>query len=131
MYAGEKRLLYLLYNGVYLPIGCLLSNNIEENTDFIETTTRLSDGWRKYKPTFQGTNISFDFEVHELNAIDKIGYITLKGYKREQRLCNLKIANIDGSNEELYTGYIESVTDTAASGEVWNISINFKTVPNV
>ena len=131
MYSGDKRLLYLLYNGVYLPIGCLLSNNIEENTDFIETTTRFSEGWRTYKPTFQSTNISLDCEVYDLNTSGKIGYVTLKGYKREQRLCSLKIANTDGSNEELFTGYIESVTDTASSGEVWNLSINFNTVPNV
>jgi hypothetical protein len=39
---GEDRLLFRLT--VFLPMGCLTANSMEESSEFIDTTTRDNEG---------------------------------------------------------------------------------------
>ena len=56
---GEDRILYIKYNGVYMPVGCLTGNTINETTQMIETTTRDNKGWYTSIPLLQSYTIGF------------------------------------------------------------------------
>lgn len=56
---GEDRILFIKYNGVYLPIGCLTGNTIDETTEMINTTTRDNQGWATSAPVLQSYSIGF------------------------------------------------------------------------
>ena len=53
---GEDRILYIKVEGVYLPIGCLTADSIEESSEFIDTTTRDNGGWSTSRPVVQYYN---------------------------------------------------------------------------
>ena len=42
VYNGYDQILYITYNSVELPIGCLTSNGFTENIEFIDTTTTIT-----------------------------------------------------------------------------------------
>jgi hypothetical protein len=52
-------LLFIKVNGVFLPIGCLTANSMEESSEFIDTTTRDNEGWTTSRPVMQSYNLSF------------------------------------------------------------------------
>jgi len=56
---GEDRILYIKYNGVYMPVGCLTGNGITEDVEMIDTTTRDNKGWKTQKPLVQSYSVSF------------------------------------------------------------------------
>lgn len=57
---GADRILYLKINGIYLPVGCLIGNSFDENSEMLDTTTRDNNGWSTSVPVMQSYNINFN-----------------------------------------------------------------------
>ena len=95
---GSNRLLYIKWDGVYLPIGCLTGDSFSESSEMLDTTTRDNAGWKTSVPTLQSYNISFDGLVINTSNIGgdqtKISYDRLTLLKRNKTLIEWKKKNL-------------------------------------
>lgn len=106
---GEDRILYLKEDNVWVPIGCLTSNNLEESVEMLSTTTRVSNGWRTGVPTNQQYSIPFEglqIITGTGTPTGKISYDGLKILKRARERIEWRIADPGGSLVDQGFGYI-------------------------
>lgn len=87
-YKGQDRILYIKVLGSYLPIACLQDNPFSESTEFIDTTTRDTNGWATSRPTMQSYNISFS--GLQINTSVAGGVFTVLSYDKLKQLKRLK-----------------------------------------
>jgi len=87
-YKGQDRILYIKVLGSYLPIACLQDNPFSETTEFIDTTTRDTNGWATSRPTMQSYNISFS--GLQINTNVAGGVFTVLSYDKLKQLKRLK-----------------------------------------
>ena len=121
MIDGAYRILYLKYNGSYLPVSCLTSESFSENSEMLDTTTRDNGGWKTSTPTMQGYNISFEGLVLRTIILGQensgITQTILKNMKRTGELIEWKIQ----SSTDIYVssgkGYITSISDSSSIDE--------------
>jgi len=92
---GEDRILFVKIDGAFMPIACLTSNGIDENTQTIETTTRENEGWQTDKALVQNYSIPFaGLQINTTVAGGKFNvasYDRLKILKRNKTLLEWKI----------------------------------------
>lgn len=113
---GDIRILYIKNSGEFVPIGCLTNNSMDESSDFLDTTTSIAGGWRTRIPTTQDLTITFE----GYQPIDGTGVLThhnLKQKKRTKELIEWRIGEEDGSYIDSGFGYIESIGESAPSGD--------------
>ena len=121
MIDGAYRILYLKYNGSYLPVSCLTSESFSENSEMLDTTTRDNGGWKTSTPTMQGYNISFEGLVLRTIILGQensgITQTILKNMKRTGELIEWKIQ----SSTDIYVssgkGHITSISDNSSIDE--------------
>ena len=115
-YKGETQILYILVNGVKVPIACLTENALTESVDMLETTTQDNQGWKTGQPLNQGYNISFSGVQIESNfaAPSQASLDILKHYKRARKLINWVIET-DTTFIEGGSGFIVGLTDSSAA----------------
>lgn len=121
MINGSERILYILDEFGYMPLGCLTSNSFNETVDLLDTTTRISNGWKTSRPTSQSFTVDFE-GVQILNQLDKVSYFELKHKKRNRELLQFKISNVDGTNVEVFKGYIKELGEAANVDELITFS---------
>lgn len=123
VYNGYDQILYITYNSVELPIGCLTSNGFTENIEFIDTTTYDNGGWKTSAPTFQSYSISFEgLETLTLNlGATTYSYDILRVMKRDRILLQWRI-EVNGVFSDTGSGYITELTENATSGELLSFS---------
>ena len=115
-YLGDTQILYILVEGIKVPIACLTENSFTEQVDMIETTTADNKGWKTGRPLNQSYSISFSGLQVESNfaAPTQASLDILKIYKRRRQLVNWVIETettfIEGG-----TGYIVGLTDSSAA----------------
>lgn len=116
---GDTKIFYIKDASVWVPVGCLTSNGITEDAEFLETTTRLSGGWRTTKPTNQ--SYTLNVEAYSTRDSGLLSYEDLRDKKRARSLVEWKID--DGTNKE--TGYasISQIGETAPAGELVTFSM--------
>lgn len=126
---GTNRILYIKWDDVFLPIGCLTSDSFEESVEMLDTTTRDNGGWKTSVPTNQSYSISFDgllintyFNGGDFN---KISYDRLRVLKRNKTLIDWKIEDLDKTFVDTGKGYIVSLSDSSNIDEfiTFNASI--------
>ena len=121
-YKGSERVLFILIEGEYLPIGCLTSDGFNEEVDMLNTTTRENNGWETSRPVTQ--RFSVDFSGLIINTafaggdFDKISYDRLVGIKRSRELQSWKLMTTDGQFVHDFRGHIVEISDAASSGEM-------------
>ena len=71
-----------------MPIACLQDNPFSESTEFIDTTTRDTNGWATSRPTMQSYNISFS--GLQINTSVAGGVFTVLSYDKLKQLKRLK-----------------------------------------
>ena len=121
---GDIRVLYILSEGSYVPVGCLTSNNISETVEMLDTTTRESGGWRTNVPSTQEYNIPFDgIQEHNENGI--ITYTDLKVLKRARTKIQWEIKG-GGLPEDSGYGYITDLSEDNSVGEFLLFSGNIQ-----
>lgn len=123
---GEDRILYIKYNGAYMPIGCLNGNSLDESTEMLDTTTRDSEGWATFKPVLQSYFINFT--GLQINSTLIGGNFNVSSY---DRLTDIKRANIRIEwkiQGKLFPvvdygfGYINSLSSSENVGELMSFS---------
>lgn len=123
---GEERILYIKYDGDYLPVGCLTSNPISENSETIETTTRENFGWRTEYPTIQSYNINFDGIQILTTGVSgddtKLSYDRIKLMKRNRERIEWKIEDSDLRFIDIGEGYITEIGEENEVGGVLTFS---------
>ena len=123
---GEDRLLYIKVNGVYLPIGCLTANSIEEQSEFIDTTTRDNGGWSTSRPVLQ--NYTLNFSGLQVNTtlgggnFNIASYDKLRDFKREKVLLDWKLQGTFYPIVDFGKCYIQNLSDTENIGEFLSFS---------
>jgi hypothetical protein len=123
---GEDRILYFKINGSWLPVGCLNDNTLDENTEFLDTTTRDNEGWNTSRPISQGYNISFsglqlittiaggNFNVASLDKLRQL--------KRNRTLLEWKFQGTIYPIVDFGKCYISDLSDGNVSGELISFS---------
>lgn len=126
---GTNRILYIKWDDVFLPIGCLTSDSFEESVEMLDTTTRDNGGWKTSVPTNQSYSISFDGLLINTyfngGDFDKISYDRLRVLKRNKTLIDWKIEDLDKTFVDTGKGYIVSLSDSSNIDEfiTFNASI--------
>lgn len=92
---GEDRILYIKFQGAWLPVACLTGNTFSETSSQIPTTTRDNDGWSTFDIIEQSYSISFN--GLQINSTVEFGTFTVASYdklklsKRNKTLLEWKI----------------------------------------
>ena len=123
---GSNRLLYIKWEDVYLPIGCLTGDSFSESSEMLDTTTRDNAGWKTSTPTLQSYNISFDgliinSEFEGGNPL-KLSYDRLRILKRSRTLIEWKIADSEDLFVDLGKGYLKDLSDSSSIDEFISFS---------
>ena len=127
MVKGEKKILYIKVGANWLPIGCLVNTPINENTDFLPTTTRESNGWETQRPTNQ--NYTIDVEAYTTTDVTKISYNGLKALKRSRSLVEWKLE--DDIDREVGFAYISQIGETSEVGQFLQFSLTLTGQGNI
>ena len=126
MIDGTYRILYIKWEGVYLPIGCLTSDSFTETSEMIDTTTRDNAGWSTSTPVNQSYSISFDGLLinteFEGGDSTKLSYDRLRILKRTNTLIEWKIADSSQLFLDLGKGYINNLSDNSNIDEFISFS---------
>lgn len=128
MFNGYNRILYIEVGDVgnlsFIPIACLTSNDFNESTDTLATTTRANNGWKTSVPINQSFNVSFEgIQISTaFNDVQKASYDRLKAIKRTRQVNNFKIENLDGTQQELFSGIIISLSESASVDDLVTFS---------
>jgi hypothetical protein len=123
---GEDRILYLKLNGLYVPMACLTSNGIDENSTFIDTTTRDNKGWNTSKPISQSYTIPFSgLQINTTASkgrFDLASYDRIKKLKRDRILLEWKIQGSIYPIVDYGKGYISDLSSSESVGEFLSFS---------
>jgi len=136
MINGTNRILYIKWDGDFLPIGCLTSESFDEDVEMLETTTRDNQGWKTSVPTNQSYNISFEGLLINTNFnggdFNKISYDRLRVLKRNRTLIEWKMQDKDLIFIDTGFGYLKNLSDSANIDEfiTFNASIEGFGKPN-
>lgn len=118
---GEDRILFVRINGVFLPIGCLTDNSMEESVEFIDTTTRDNKGWNTSRPLNQQYTLSFSgLQVNSTvtgGTFSLASYDKLKELKRDRQLLDWKIQGATYPVVDYGMCYLSSLSESNAVGE--------------
>ena len=121
MIDGAYRLLFLKWEGTYLPIGCLTSDSFTETSEMLDTTTTDNGGWQTSTPTTQGYNISFEGIVMNTNFaggdFNKISLDRLRTLKRSGTLIEWKTQDSNLIFVDSGRGHLTSLSNSATSDE--------------
>lgn len=123
---GSDRILYIKIAGVYLPVGCLTSNGINETTEMIDTTTRENEGWSTSNPLVQSYNIPFEgLQVNSTvvgGNFNVASYDKLKLMKRAKIRIEWKIQGKIFPVVDYGFGYISDIGESNVTGEFMSFS---------
>lgn len=123
---GEDRILFIKYNGIYLPIGCLTGNTIDETTDMIDTTTRDNQGWSTSVPLLQSYSIGFSgIQVNSTvvgGNFNVASYDKLTVIKRDKIRVEWKIQGSIFPVVDYGEGYITDLGSAENVGEFMSFS---------
>lgn len=113
---GEVRILHIKVDSIYVPIGCLTSNNFNETTNILDTTTRATpNGWKTGVPTTQEFSIAFE-GIQKLNDSTIVTYNEIKAFKRARTRIEWGLS-LNGSIVDEGFGYFTEIGESAAVGE--------------
>lgn len=123
---GEDRILFIKQNAVWLPIGCLTDNSMEESSEMLDTTTRDNKGWNTSVPLVQSYSISFNgLQLNTTVVGGEFGiasYDKLKQLKRDRILLDWKIQGTIYPIVDYGKFYINSISEANTVGEFMSFS---------
>lgn len=124
---GQDRILFVKYNGIYMPIGCLTGNNFDKTVEMLDTTTRDNkDSWSTSVPSLQSYSISFS--GIQVNSTLTGGNFNIASYDKLTDLSDNRIRiewKIQGSVFPVVNygeGYISSLGEVNNVGEFMSFS---------
>lgn len=96
---GSASILYIVDNGIDVPVACLTSNGMSESSETIETTTRDNAGWKTALATKQSYTISvagLATKDDEDSGNSVYSYRRLRKLKRDRIVFDWKIKTLSG-----------------------------------
>lgn len=116
---GEERILYIKIDGVFIPVACLVSNDFQEETETLATTTRDSGGWKSSLPITQSYVIPFSGLQKTNSPVDatKNTYTDLKKLKRDRTKIEWKTEAFGKGLIDVGYGYITFLSEAASVGD--------------
>lgn len=123
---GEDRILYIKINGVYMPIGCLTGNGLDESGEMLDTTTRDNEGWRTERMMLQSYTISFSgLQVNSTVAggnFNVASYDRLKLLKRARARIEWKLQGAVYPVVDYGKATISALSEISNAGELMSFS---------
>ena len=122
---GDIRILYIKDGSTYLPIGCLTSNPLSEETEMLQVATSTAGDWGTPIPTNQSFSIEFSgLQMLTTGAGDttKLSYDTIRTKKRARTLIEWKIEDDSQNFIDSGSGYINSISEGNEIGEYLTFS---------
>lgn len=114
---GSLKVLYIKWDGEFLPVGCLTSNSFSESSETLDVTTRDNGGFRTAIPTMQSYSISFDGLIINTRFsggdFTKVSYDRLRQLKRNRTKIEWKTQDTDLTFIDSGFGYITELSDSA------------------
>jgi hypothetical protein len=130
MLDGTYTILYLKFQGNFLPVGCLTSDSLSESTDMIDAMNMNSASWATSRPTNQGYNISFDGLIKNTNSAGgdstKVSLDRLIVLKRARTLVEWKIQDNNLTFIDSGFGYITSLSKSTNIDEFISFNANIE-----
>lgn len=117
---GDDKILYIRSAGVWVPLGCTTSNAMQEELEFISTTTRVSGGWETSLPS--GQSYSIEAEAFTTRDGGVLSYLALRDLKRSRSEVEWKLE--DSENRETGVAFISQIGETSEVGELISFSIS-------
>lgn len=123
---GNDRILYLKTNGIYMPVGCLTSNGITEDSEMIDTTTRDNKGWKTQRPLVQSYSIPFSGVQINSTVVggnfNIASYDKLVAFKRNKLLLEWKIQGVKFPVVDYGFAYLSNIESTESVEEFMSFS---------
>lgn len=123
---GEDRILSIKIAGIYLPIGCLTGNTMDESSEMIDTTTRDNEGWATSRPVLQSYTIGFSgLQVNSTlvgGNFNVASYDKLCDIKRNKIRIEWKIQGIKFPVVDYGKGYVADLGEANNVGEFMSFS---------
>ena len=123
---GQDKIVYIKYLGNWLPIGCLSTNSLTENSEMLPTTTRDNNSWGTSRPVAQSYSVSFEgLQINTTVAggnFNVASYDRLKLLKRSRTLLEWKIQGTLFPVVDYGKGYITEIGEVATFGEFLSFS---------
>ncbi|KPE49771.1 phage tail tube protein [Chryseobacterium indologenes] len=117
---GEENLFYIKKNNTWVPVACLISSPVSEESETIKTTTRDNAGWNTNLPT----NQSYSIELNGIMIKDDldsgnniISYRELRSYKRNRVLIEWMRKTLSGWYVDSGRAHITAISDSDTAGE--------------
>lgn len=127
---GQDRILFIKFNGIYMPVGCLTGNGLEESTELLPTTTRDNEGWETDKALTQSYTVSFTgLQVNSTLPGGNFGvasYDRLKIVKRSRVIIEWKLQGTVYPVVDYGKGIITDISSSENVGEFMTFSGNIK-----
>lgn len=107
-------------NSDYKPIALLINHSFVEHVNFVNTSTRINDGWNTSIPQSQSFNLDFNgvanFETYEdVNQLG-VSLVLLKSYKRDRKLLSFRIETEGVGDVDIFKAYISDINVTSPAG---------------
>lgn len=123
---GNDRILFIKQNDTFVPIACLTTNGLQEQTQMFSTTTRASGGWETSLPDNQSYSISFS----GINQLSGLSYETLQILKRNRIKIIWGIGTAEDIVEQGFGHFVDlSSEDEVNQDSVFNGTIEGYGVP--
>ena len=126
MIDGSYSVLYIKWNGQFLPIGALTSDSFSEESETLDTTTRDNNGWKTSVPTRQSYELSFEGLVQNTNFsggdATKISLDRLIDLKRGRVLVEWKTQDNNLIFVDTGFGHITSLSKNSSTDEFISFS---------
>lgn len=123
---GEDRILFIKIGGVYMPVGCLTGNSMNESSEMLDTTTRNNEGWATSIPVLQNYNVGFSgLQVNSTvvgGNFNVSSYDKLTTIKRDKILIEWKLQGTIFPVVDYGFGYITDLESTENVAEFMSFS---------
>ena len=113
---GSEQILFILVDGLKVPIACLTDNSFQESVEMLNTTTADNKGWKTGRPLTQSYSISFSGIQIESNfgAPQKASLDILRILKRRRELISWVI-DTGTTFTEGGQGYIVNLSESSSA----------------
>jgi predicted secreted protein len=131
MIDGTYNILYIDFGEGFLPVGFLTSNSLNEEIDFLDSTTRDNEGWKTQTMTNQSYSLEFEglvsLSVAEVfSDSSKVGFDRLQLIKRNRQLVNWVSINFNNGITDRGKAQVTSLSSQSTVDEFMTFSANMQ-----
>jgi TP901-1 family phage major tail protein len=126
---GKDSILFIKWDGLWVPISCETSNGMSESAEMINTTTRDNKGWTTSRPNSQSYSISFSGQTVLEAGNNILNYYELVKIKRNRLLIEWQ-RRTAGRMIESGMAYINNISNTYETEGIANFDMSLEGFAN-